>query len=54
MATERESNHERIKAQMGLDWQRRCEDAEREAYDKQEELLRYLTKAKDEVADLYS
>ncbi|KAK3728546.1 hypothetical protein QZH41_011625 [Actinostola sp. cb2023] len=49
MATERESNHERIKAQMGLDWQRRCEDAEREAYDKQEELLRHLTKAKDEA-----
>ena len=40
---------ERSKAQLELDWQRRCEDAERSGYEKQEELVKTLTKNKEEV-----
>ena len=49
LAMERESSQERSKAQMEVDWQRRCEDTEREAYKKQEQLTTALTKARDEV-----
>lgn len=49
MASERESNLEQAKTQVELDWQRRYEDAERAAYEKQEGLIRNLTRAKDEV-----
>ena len=49
MAVERESSFERIKSQLDADWQRRCEDTERDVYEKQEELLRNLTKSRNEV-----
>lgn len=46
---EREAAHERAIAQLDLDWQRRCEDAERTGYEKQEELVENLTRGKEEV-----
>ena len=49
LSLERESSIERSKAQLELDWQRRCEEAERTGYDKQEELVKNLTQGKEEV-----
>ena len=49
MALERESSLERSRAQLEVDWQRRCEDTEREVYHKQEQLISGLTKQRDEV-----
>lgn len=46
---ERESSLERSRAQLEVDWQRRCEDSEREVYSKQEQLVVSLTKQRDEV-----
>ena len=49
VAVERESSLERSRAQLEVDWQRRCEDTEREVYAKQEQLITGLTKQGDEV-----
>ena len=46
---EREASLERSRAQLEVDWQRRCEDTEREVYSKQEQLIIGLTKQRDEV-----
>ena len=46
---ERESSLERSRAQLEVDWQRRCEDTEREVYMKQEQLVAGLTKQRDQV-----
>ncbi|XP_041077523.1 coiled-coil domain-containing protein 57-like [Polyodon spathula] len=45
---------EQAKVQAELDWQRRCEDAERNQYLKNEELVQGLSKARDErMAELW-
>ncbi|XP_048584581.1 coiled-coil domain-containing protein 57 isoform X2 [Nematostella vectensis] len=49
LAAERESGLERSKAQLEFDWQRRCDDAERNAYTRQEELIKNLTRTKNEA-----
>jgi hypothetical protein len=46
---EREASLERSRVQLEIDWQRRCEEAERTGYDKQEELVTNLTQGKEEV-----
>jgi hypothetical protein len=46
---EREASLERSKAQMELDWQRRYEDLERQQYERSEDLVKKLTRARDEV-----
>ena len=46
---EREASLERSRAQLEVDWQRQCEDTEREVYSKQEQLITGLTKQRDEV-----
>ncbi|XP_041075738.1 coiled-coil domain-containing protein 57 isoform X4 [Polyodon spathula] len=46
---ERERSLEQAKVQAELDWQRRCEDAERDQYLKNEELIQGLSKARDEA-----
>ena len=46
---EREASLERSRAQLEVDWQRRCEDTERKVYSKQEQLITGLTKQRDEV-----
>ena len=46
---ERESSLERSRAQLEVDWQRQCEDTEREVYMKQEQLVAGLTKQRDQV-----
>lgn len=46
---ERESSLERSRAQLEVDWQRRCEDTERDVHAKQEQLISALTKQRDEV-----
>lgn len=46
---EREASLERSRAQLEVDWQRHCEDTEREVYGKQEQLITGLTKQRDEV-----
>ena len=46
---EREASLERSRAQLEVDWQRHCEDTEREVYCKQEQLITGLTKQRDEV-----
>ena len=46
---EREASLERSRAQLEVDWQRRCEDTEREVHGKQEQLITGLTKQRDEV-----
>ena len=48
-AVEREASLERSKAQLELDWQRRFEDLERQQYEKSEDLIRKLTRSRDEV-----
>ncbi|KAL9957035.1 hypothetical protein ACROYT_G038619 [Oculina patagonica] len=52
IAMERESSMERSRAQLEVDWQRRCEDTEREVYRKQEDLITGLTKQRDESVAL--
>ena len=49
LSLEREASLDRSKAQLELDWQRRCEDAERIGYEKQEELVKTLTQGREEV-----
>ena len=39
----------RSKAQLELDWQRRCEEIERSQYEKCEQLVRHVTQTRDEV-----
>lgn len=46
---EREKALEQAKAQLDIDWQRRCEEMERRQYDKSEDLIVSLTGARDEV-----
>ncbi|XP_036924333.1 coiled-coil domain-containing protein 57 isoform X3 [Sturnira hondurensis] len=50
LATEREQSLEREKAQLGLDWQRRCASLERDHYRQSEELIQGLTTAREQVA----
>ncbi|XP_050775885.1 coiled-coil domain-containing protein 57 isoform X5 [Gopherus flavomarginatus] len=49
LAAEREQNLERAKVQAELDWQRRCENAERNQYQKSEDLIQSLLTARDQV-----
>ena len=49
LSLEREAAVERARVQLDLDWQRRCEEAERTGYDKQEELVENLSRSKEEV-----
>lgn len=46
---EHQSNLEQTKTQVELDWQRRLEDVERQQYERSEDLVKSLLKAKDEV-----
>ena len=46
---EREEALQQGKAQAQVDWQRQCEDLERIQYERSEDLVRRLTKARDEV-----
>nr|XP_048285221.1 coiled-coil domain-containing protein 57 isoform X2 [Myodes glareolus] len=50
LAVEREQSLERDQVQLGLDWQRRCDDVERDQIQKSETLIQGLTKARDQVA----
>ncbi|XP_038184777.1 coiled-coil domain-containing protein 57 isoform X1 [Arvicola amphibius] len=50
LAVEREQRLERDQVQLGLDWQRRCDDVERDQIQKSETLIQGLTKARDQVA----
>ena len=50
-AIERQSDLERAKAQLDLDWTHRCEDLERQQYERSEELVKGLTRSRDEVGD---
>lgn len=49
LAAEREEKLDKAKTQIELDWQRRCEDLERQQYDKSEDLIKKLTTARNEV-----
>ena len=49
-ALEREEALQQAKAQAEVDWQRRCEDVERQQYERSEDLVRRLTKARDQVS----
>ena len=40
---------ERNKAQLELDWQRRLEESEREVCSRQDELIKAVTRTRDEV-----
>ncbi|XP_070579694.1 coiled-coil domain-containing protein 57-like [Ptychodera flava] len=51
-AMERETSLERAKTQLELDWQRRCEDTERQQYQNTEELVQKLTLSRDEALAL--
>ena len=48
-AVERQAELERSKAQLELDWQRRCEDVERLQYAQSEGLVKTLTTARNDV-----
>ncbi|XP_040606146.1 coiled-coil domain-containing protein 57 isoform X2 [Mesocricetus auratus] len=50
LAVEREQSLERDQVQLGLDWQRRCDDVERDQIQRSEALIQGLTKARDQVA----
>eukprot|EP00072_Mus_musculus_P054262 XP_006534298.1 PREDICTED: coiled-coil domain-containing protein 57 isoform X4 [Mus musculus] len=50
LAVERGQSLEREQVQLGLDWQRRCDDIERDQIQKSETLIEGLTKARDQVA----
>ncbi|XP_073246831.1 coiled-coil domain-containing protein 57-like [Porites lutea] len=52
LAMEREASLERSRAQLEVDWQRRCEDTERKVYSKQEQLITGLTKQRDQSVAL--
>ena len=52
MAVERQSELEQSKAQLELDWQRRCEDLERLQYAQSEDLVKTLTITRNDVSDL--
>uniref|UniRef100_A0A286Y2I6 Coiled-coil domain containing 57 n=1 Tax=Cavia porcellus TaxID=10141 RepID=A0A286Y2I6_CAVPO len=49
-AIERERSLERDRVQLGLDWQRRCDDIERDQIQRSEALIQGLTEARDQVA----
>ncbi|MEJ1284120.1 hypothetical protein NN561_015100 [Cricetulus griseus] len=48
LAVEREQSLERDHVQLGLDWQRRCDDVERDHIQRSEALIRGLTRARDQ------
>ncbi|XP_032128369.1 coiled-coil domain-containing protein 57-like, partial [Sapajus apella] len=50
LAVGRERSLERAQVQLGLDWQRRCDDVERHHIQKSEALIQGLTAAKSQVA----
>uniref|UniRef100_H0X168 Coiled-coil domain containing 57 n=1 Tax=Otolemur garnettii TaxID=30611 RepID=H0X168_OTOGA len=50
LAIEREQSLQREQVQLGLDWQRRCDDIERDQIQKSEALIQGLTAARDQVA----
>ncbi|XP_037593080.1 coiled-coil domain-containing protein 57 isoform X2 [Cebus imitator] len=50
LAVGRERSLERAQVQLGLDWQRRCDDVERDHIQKSEALIQGLTTAKSQVA----
>ncbi|XP_053424239.1 coiled-coil domain-containing protein 57 isoform X2 [Nycticebus coucang] len=50
LAVEREQSLQREQVQLGLDWQRRCDDIERDQIQKSEALIQGLTAARDQVA----
>ncbi|XP_052051838.1 coiled-coil domain-containing protein 57 isoform X2 [Apodemus sylvaticus] len=50
LAVEREQSLERKQVQLGLDWQRRCDDVERDQIQRSETLIQGLTKAREQVA----
>lgn len=50
LATEKEETQKRARVQTELDWQRRCEDAERNQYQKSEALIQSLSTARDQVS----
>nr|XP_021493106.1 coiled-coil domain-containing protein 57 [Meriones unguiculatus] len=50
LAVEKEQSLERAQVQLCLDWQRRCDDVERDQIQRSETLIQGLTKAKDQVA----
>nr|KAF6415223.1 coiled-coil domain containing 57 [Molossus molossus] len=50
LAVEREQSLERDKVQLDLDWQRRCESAERDQYRRSEELIQGLSTAREQIA----
>uniref|UniRef100_A0A8I5Y209 Coiled-coil domain containing 57 n=1 Tax=Rattus norvegicus TaxID=10116 RepID=A0A8I5Y209_RAT len=50
LAVEREQSLEREQVQLGLDWQRRCDDIECNQIQRSETLIQGLTKARDQVA----
>ncbi|XP_076791412.1 coiled-coil domain-containing protein 57 isoform X3 [Arvicanthis niloticus] len=49
LAVEREQNLGREQVQLGLDWQRRCDDIERDQIQRSETLIQGLTKARDQA-----
>ncbi|XP_059165716.1 coiled-coil domain-containing protein 57-like [Physella acuta] len=51
-ASEREEKLDKAKTQVELDWQRRCEDLERQQYDKSEDLIKRLTTARNDAEAL--
>uniref|UniRef100_A0A8C5KHI2 Coiled-coil domain containing 57 n=1 Tax=Jaculus jaculus TaxID=51337 RepID=A0A8C5KHI2_JACJA len=50
LAVERERSLERDQVQLGLDWQRRCDDIERDQIQKSEALIQSLTNARAQVS----
>ncbi|XP_069339141.1 coiled-coil domain-containing protein 57 [Eulemur rufifrons] len=50
LAVKREQSLERKQVQLGLDWQRRCDNMERDQIQKSEALIQGLTSARDQVA----
>ncbi|XP_008826372.1 coiled-coil domain-containing protein 57 isoform X4 [Nannospalax galili] len=50
LAVEREQSLERDQVQLNLDWQRRCDDIERDQIQRSEALIQGLTKARTQVA----
>ena len=52
-ALERENALERSKAQLDLDWQRRFEDTERNQYGKSEDLVKKISRGRDEVSIMW-
>ncbi|CAG5122365.1 unnamed protein product [Candidula unifasciata] len=51
-AAEREEKLDKAKTQTELDWQRRCEDLERQQYDRSEDLIKKLITARNEAQAL--